>query len=56
MNAPAAFIHPCQPIIAERPPSGSGWLHELKHDGYRLQIQRQQDAVSIYPLPYFRAG
>jgi ATP-dependent DNA ligase len=33
----AAFIHPCQPIVAKQPPSGPGWAHELKHDGYRLQ-------------------
>jgi bifunctional non-homologous end joining protein LigD len=32
------FIHPCQPIAAKQPPSGPGWAHELKHDGYRLQI------------------
>jgi hypothetical protein len=32
MNAPAAFIHPCQPIVAKQPPSGPGWAHELKHD------------------------
>ena len=38
LNAPAAFIHPCQPIVAKQPPSGFGWAHELKHDGYRLQI------------------
>jgi len=38
LNAPAAFIHPCQPIVAKQPPSGPGSVHELKHDGYRLQI------------------
>jgi hypothetical protein len=38
MNAPAAFIHPCQPIVAKRAPTGPGWGHELKHDGYQLQI------------------
>ena len=36
LNAPAAFIHPCQPTVAKQPPSGPGWAHELKHDGYRL--------------------
>ena len=36
LNAPAAFIHPCQPIVAKQPPTGPGWAHELKHDGYRL--------------------
>jgi hypothetical protein len=38
LNAPAAFIHPCQPIVAKQAPTGPGWAHELKHDGYRLQI------------------
>jgi hypothetical protein len=39
LNAPAAFIHPCQPTVAKEPPSGPGWVYELKHDGYRLQIR-----------------
>jgi hypothetical protein len=28
LNAPAAFIHPCQPIVAKQPPSGPGccWI------------------------------
>jgi hypothetical protein len=39
LNAPAAFIHPCQPIVAKQPPGGlRAGAHELKHDGYRLQI------------------
>jgi ATP-dependent DNA ligase len=38
INAAAAFIYPCQPIVAKQPPSGPGWAHELKYDGYRLQI------------------
>jgi hypothetical protein len=25
LNAPAAFIHPCQPIVAKQPPTGPGW-------------------------------
>jgi hypothetical protein len=35
INAPAAFIHPCQPIVAKQPPTAPGWTHELKHDGCR---------------------
>jgi hypothetical protein len=31
-NAPAAFIHPCQPTVPKQPPTGAGWAHELKHD------------------------
>jgi ATP-dependent DNA ligase len=49
-NAPAAFIPPCQPIVAKRPPSGSGWAHELKHDGYRLQIQVRDGRVRFYTI------
>src|SRR3954471_9245464 len=29
------FIQPCQPALADRPPAGPGWLHEIKFDGYR---------------------
>jgi len=50
LNAPAAFIHPCQPIVAKQPPSGSGWAHELKHDGYRLQIHIRDGRVRLFTM------
>ena len=50
LNAPAAFIHPCQPTVAKQPPSGSGWAHELKHDGYRLQIHVRDGRVRLYTM------
>ena len=34
-SKPPGFILPCQPALAERPPAGPGWLHEIKFDGYR---------------------
>jgi bifunctional non-homologous end joining protein LigD len=37
---PAGFIEPCLPSVAIRPPKGPGWIHEIKHDGYRLMAQR----------------
>ena len=49
-NAPAAFIPPCQPTAAREPPSGPGWLHELKHDGYRLQIHVRDSRVRLYTM------
>jgi bifunctional non-homologous end joining protein LigD len=49
-NAPAAFIHPCQPIVAKQPPTGPGWAHELKHDGYRLQIHVRDGRVRLYTI------
>jgi bifunctional non-homologous end joining protein LigD len=50
LNAPAAFIHPCQPIVATLPPTGPGWAHELKHDGYRLQIHVRDGRVRLYTI------
>jgi len=47
LNAPAGFIHPCQPTVASKPPSGPGWAHELKHDGYRLQIHVRDGRVRL---------
>ncbi len=43
----AAFIEPCLPTVAIAPPSGAGWIHEIKHDGYRLQARRNPDGVHL---------
>jgi bifunctional non-homologous end joining protein LigD len=32
------FIEPCLALLAEKPPAGQGWLHEIKFDGYRLMV------------------
>jgi bifunctional non-homologous end joining protein LigD len=50
LNAPAAFIHPCLPTVAQEPPRGPGWLHELKHDGYRLQIHVRDGRVRLFTM------
>ena len=49
-NAPAAFIPPCRPTVAKQPPRGDGWVHELKHDGYRLQIHVRNGRVRLYTM------
>jgi bifunctional non-homologous end joining protein LigD len=41
----ASFIEPCLPSIADKPPSGPHWIHEIKHDGFRLMARR--DPVGI---------
>jgi bifunctional non-homologous end joining protein LigD len=38
------FIEPCCPTPRKVPPSGDGWLHEIKHDGYRAQAQLNEGA------------
>ena len=36
----ASFIEPCLPSPAPKPPTGSNWIHELKHDGFRVMARR----------------
>jgi ATP-dependent DNA ligase len=43
-----AFIRPCRPIPAKKPPAGSAWLHEPKLDGYRLQVIEDGTEVRLY--------
>jgi ATP-dependent DNA ligase len=45
---PSGFIEPCLPSKAERPPSGSDWIHEVKQDGYRLMVRRDGDRVRCF--------
>jgi len=47
-HLPPGFVIPAQPIPASRPPSGAGWVHEIKHDGYRMIVRRDGPAVRIY--------
>ena len=47
-STPPAFIQPCRPIVVTQPPAGPGWMHELKHDGYRLQIHVRDGRVRLY--------
>lgn len=42
------FVDPCNPIERRVPPSGEGWLHEIKHDGYRAQAQFADGAAHVY--------
>jgi bifunctional non-homologous end joining protein LigD len=43
------FIEPCLPSPGEQPPTGPGWVHEIKHDGYRL-MARTRCPVGRHPL------
>jgi bifunctional non-homologous end joining protein LigD len=42
------FIDPCIPSRAAKPPAGPGWVHEIKHDGYRLIVRRDGEAVQLF--------
>jgi bifunctional non-homologous end joining protein LigD len=45
---PTGFVEPCIPTRAYKVSSGPGWVHEIKHDGYRLQVQRVGDKVRLF--------
>src|SRR6516225_9559714 len=45
---PAGFIAPCLPTSAPEPPSGEGWLHEIKHDGFRVIARKSDKDVRLY--------
>jgi bifunctional non-homologous end joining protein LigD len=42
------YIPPCIPTRAYKVPSGASWVHEIKHDGYRLQVRRVGDQVRLF--------
>src|SRR6476660_2455378 len=48
MVLPSGFIKPCLPSKVTRPPSGSLWVHEIKHDGYRLMVRRAGSRVRCF--------
>ena len=45
---PSGFIQPCLPSRAVRLPSGRLWVHEIKHDGYRLMVRRDGPRVRCF--------
>src|SRR5271165_5314855 len=48
---PAGFIAPCLPTNAPQPPSGEEWLHEIKHDGFRVIARKEGKRVKLYSRP-----
>ena len=46
-QAKSSRIEPCLPSPAVKPPSGAGWLHEIKHDGFRMMIRRDPAGVRV---------
>jgi bifunctional non-homologous end joining protein LigD len=41
------IIEPCLPSPVKAPPSGPGWLHEIKHDGFRILARRDSAGVRL---------
>ena len=41
------FFEPCLPTLAKEPPAGPGWVHEVKFDGYCLQVHKEGKDVVL---------
>src|SRR6516164_9062063 len=42
------IVEPCLPSPAKAPPSGPGWIHEIKHDGFRIMARRDSAGVRLF--------
>lgn len=40
-------FEPCLPRSAKLPPAGPGWIHEIKHDGFRILAERDSRGVRL---------
>jgi len=45
---PKIAFEPCLPTRGTKVPAGSEWLHEIKHDGYRLIVVRHGARVRLF--------
>jgi bifunctional non-homologous end joining protein LigD len=42
------FVWPCLPTSAPKAPSGRDWLHEIKHDGFRVIARKIGTRAKLY--------
>src|SRR5579862_36460 len=47
-SAMPGFVPPCLPTLRDRPPTGRGWVHEIKFDGYRVQAQLADGEATLF--------
>ena len=48
MLLPLGFIAPCLPTKAAHPPTGALWVHEIKHDGFRIIARKDGNRVRLH--------
>jgi bifunctional non-homologous end joining protein LigD len=48
---PTGPIEPCLPTKTDALPSGGLWLHEIKHDGFRVIARKDGARVRLYSRP-----
>jgi bifunctional non-homologous end joining protein LigD len=42
-----SFVEPALATLVSKPPSGARWLHEIKFDGYRLEVRIEAGRVKL---------
>ena len=42
------FVVPALASATDRVPSGERWIHEIKFDGYRVQVHLANEAVKVF--------
>jgi len=46
-SPPPRFIQPQLSLLVKAPPSGAGWAHELKYDGYRIHARLERGEARL---------
>jgi bifunctional non-homologous end joining protein LigD len=52
----SSFVPPCLPSRSAAPPSGPDWIHEIKHDGFRIVARREARAVRLFSRNGYNFG
>jgi bifunctional non-homologous end joining protein LigD len=50
VRAKPQFIKPCLPTLRTEPSTGERWLHEVKFDGWRVQLHVAGNDVVIVSM------
>ena len=41
------FLEPSLALLVDKPPGGPRWVHEIKFDGYRIQVRIDGDDIRL---------
>jgi bifunctional non-homologous end joining protein LigD len=42
------YLQPAAPTLRSAPPRGEQWLHEIKFDGWRIQLHKHGSGAALY--------
>jgi bifunctional non-homologous end joining protein LigD len=48
LSRPPKFIAPQVPMLSAEPPEGDGWIHEIKHDGFRTLLRIDRSDIRAF--------